>query len=173
MVSLGCRDAHASLLLQLSVVPLKGQPSVCLARRGQLHGRGNGSTRSSSQLSAPRRWPSWQPESNSSRARRCSLTAPARRKSRPWASSQVSRGLSYASDECASGDPALVPDVEANQNESRLTRFMLSSEQEGWPAGPGPRACRRHGARRLIICAARTGRSLTARARRRLSGGKL
>ena len=38
---------------------------------------------------------------------------------------------------------------------------------------PGPRACRRHGARRLIICAARPGKSLTARARRRLSGGNL
>ena len=40
------------------------------------------------------------------------------------------------------------------------------------PRAPGPRACRRHGARRLIICAARTGKSLAARARRRLSGGK-
>ena len=52
-------------------------------------------------------------QSNSSRARRCSLTAPARRKSRPWASSQVSRGRRDASDECARGDAALVPDVEA------------------------------------------------------------
>ena len=45
----------------------------------------------------------------------------------------------------------------------------MNREVAGRP--PGPRACRRHGARRLIICAARTGRSLTARARRRLSGG--
>ena len=28
-----------------------------------------------------------------------------------------------------------MPDVEANKNESRLTRIMLSSEQEGRPAG--------------------------------------
>ena len=67
------------------------------------------------------------------------MTAPARRKSRPWASSHVSRGRRDASDDCASGDAALVPDVEATLflGKTQLTRIMLGSEQGGdRPAGP-------------------------------------
>ena len=149
---------------------------MCLARRGQLHGRGDGPPPSSPRASATA-GPHWQPYRERLVSRRVALfDRPGGEKSRPWARSQVSRGRRDASDACARGDPTLVPDVEATgprqqQRESTDKDYVKQGNMK--VAGrPGPRACRRHGARRLIICAARTGKSSTARARRRLSGGK-
>ena len=147
---------------------------MCRARRGQLHGRGDGPPPSSPRASATA-GPHWQPYRERLVSRRVALfDRPGGEKCRPCARSQASRGRRDASDECARGDPTLVPDVEATVSSDNENKDMLGSEQGGGrsPPAPGPRACRRHGARRLIICAARTGRSLAARARRRLSGGK-
>ena len=110
----GCRDAHASLLLQLGVVrSAPGLPLVCRARRGQLHGRGDGPPPSSPRASATA-GPHWQPYRERLVSRRVALfDRPGGEKSRPWARSQASRGRRDASDECARGDPTLVPDVEA------------------------------------------------------------
>ena len=60
---------------------------------------------------------------------------PGGEKSRPWARSQASRGRRDASDECARGDPTLVPDVEATVSSDNENKDMLGSEQGGWPAG--------------------------------------
>ena len=57
-------------------------------------------------------------------SRRAALCdCPGGKKSRPWASSQDSRGRRDASDEYARGDPALVPDVEA-------TRFLDNENKD-------------------------------------------
>ena len=91
-------------------------------------------------------------------------------KSRPWARSQVSRGRRGASDACARGDAALVPDVEAALFSTTKTRTMLGSEQGGGrPAGPACVSSTRRAAANYLR-AGRPSKSLTARARRTLSG---
>ena len=59
--------------------------------------------------------------------------------------------------------PTLKPPFPQTNNESGLTRVMLSSEQGA--GRPGPRACRRHGARRQLSAGrrGRAGHQLRAR----------
>ena len=82
--------------------------------------------------------PHWQPYRERLVSRRVALfDRPGGEKCRPCARSQASRGRRDASDECARGDPTLVPDVEATVSSDNENKDMLGSEQGGgWSAGP-------------------------------------
>lgn len=79
-------------------------------------------------------------------------------KSRPWARSQVPFNDGTRRTTAPAAIPRWCPTLKPPVSSTTKTRTMLGSEQGEVAGRPGPRACRRHGARRLIICA-RGGRA--------------
>ena len=131
--------AHASLLLQAEGWSSEGAAAV-FALRGAGSGAGVVMGRRAVLLPALRvaaAAAAAPPGSLLSVSREETLPDSPRRgeKSRPSARSQVSRGRRDAPDDCARGDPASMPDVEATVSWTTKTRTMLGSEQGGWPAG--------------------------------------
>ena len=121
-----CR-AHASLLLQAEGCASEGAAAVC-ALRGAGRGAGVVTGRHAVLLPALRvaaAAAAAPPGSLLSVSREETLPDSPRRgeKSRPWARSQVSRGRRDAPDDCARGDAALMPDVEA-------TRFLDNENKD-------------------------------------------
>ena len=129
-----CR-AHASLLLQAEGCASEGAAAV-FAVRGAGRGAGVVMGRRAVLLPALRvaaAAAAAPPGSLLSVSREETLPDSPRRgeKSRPWARLQVSRGRRGASNDCARGDAASMPDVEATVSSATKTRTMLGSEQEG------------------------------------------
>ena len=93
-------------------------------------------------------------------------------KSRPWARSQVSFNDGTRRTTAPAAMPRRCPTLKPPVSSTTKTRTMLGSEQGGGrPAGPACVSSTRRAAANYLR-AGRPRRSLTARARRRLSGGK-